>query len=347
MKEIITKNSDLNEKNEEGGHNWIHTEVPIGLLTHTIGIAVGYRSNILPRKYEDIVEYLGGASKVLKPFFKDFGGKISKYMDGENTWLIESIFSTDVNKKIINIADLPPVMRYDSFINKLEIRLAKSGFDYKLENRSKIKCDLSIQIKGAVTKDEFNALALNISKLTKMIVKEDIIYIKDGNVMEFTSVKEYLDHFKGHLELVRLKRLIRNVENDTREQEYLEAKVLFLIFMMEKKRKNEEIVKFIANFVNSISVRLQRIEIVKLSPESLKQTRDEIETLKKNILKIKREIKEQEKIYKKISTDIHKNNKSISKKIQNELFEVNHYNGIEIFEVEEEIEEEQEEEFNN
>ncbi len=44
IRDIISKNSDLNEKNEEGGHDWIHVEVPIGLLTHIVGIAVGYRS---------------------------------------------------------------------------------------------------------------------------------------------------------------------------------------------------------------------------------------------------------------------------------------------------------------
>ena len=88
IKDIIAKNYDLNEKNEEGGHDWIHTEFPLGLLTHVVGIAVGYRSNILPRKYEDVAEYLEGQSKLLKPYFKDFSGKISKFQNEESSWLI-------------------------------------------------------------------------------------------------------------------------------------------------------------------------------------------------------------------------------------------------------------------
>jgi len=66
VKEFLFKNYDLNEKNEEGGHDWLNVEVPVGLLTHVVGIAVGYRSNILPRKLEDIIEYLDGSVKLLK-----------------------------------------------------------------------------------------------------------------------------------------------------------------------------------------------------------------------------------------------------------------------------------------
>jgi hypothetical protein len=47
-KEIIEKYKDLNIPNEEGGYDWIHVDYPIGLSTHVVGIAVGYKSNILP-----------------------------------------------------------------------------------------------------------------------------------------------------------------------------------------------------------------------------------------------------------------------------------------------------------
>jgi len=345
IRDIITKNSDLNEKNEEGGHNWIHVEVPVGLLTHIVGIAVGYRSNILPRKFEDVVEYLQGSTKLLKPYFKDFSGKISKYMNEDNSWLLESGLEVDSNRKIIRIFDLPPVMRYDSFINKLESKLEKSGYDYRIENKSQSKCELAVQIKGNVTPEAFIYIADQISKLTKIIVKEDVIFVRDGNVMEFGSVKEYLDHFKQHLELVKLKRLIRDNDDNLKELEFLEAKLLFLNFMIEKKRKNDEIIKFLSNFQSWISSRLQRIEIVKLSPEYIKETKDSIDSIKKEIEKVKKSISIQEKVYNKASIDVEKLGDSASKKIQNSLFETQHDDGIEIFQVgEEEFEETKEEE---
>lgn len=344
IKDIISKNEDLNEKNEEGGHDWIHTEVPLGLLTHVVGIAVGYRSNILPRKFEDIVEYLQGTPKLLKPYFKDFTGKISKYMGEENTWLIESSFVADPNKKTITISDLPPVMRYDSFINKLDDKLDRLGFDYRIENRSQSKCELVVSLRG-ITPDNFKYVCEIISKICKIIVKEDVILIKDGNVMEFGSVKEYLDHFKEHLELVKLKRLIRDEEDYSRELTFLEAKLKFLNFMIAKKRTNPEIITFLDGFDSWISSRLGRIELVKLSVEHIKQTEIEIADLKKKIAQVKKEIKEQDKIYKKVCKDVLKLEKNKNKKIINSLFEPDHSNGIEIFQVEEgeEIEIKQEE----
>jgi len=341
VKDIIAKNYDLNEKNSEGGHDWIHTEIPIGLMTHVVGIAVGYRSNILPRKFEDVVEYLQGTPKLLKPYFKDFSGKITKYMNEENTWLIESGIEIDANKKIIRIFDLPPVMRYDSFINKLENKLERTGHDYRIENRSQSKCDLIVSLRGiSGGPDAFKDVCEAVNKLCKIIVKEDIIFIKDGNVMEFSSVKEYLDHFRGHLELVKLKRLVRDEANYSRELAFLEAKLKFLNFMIEKKRSNDEIIKFLSGFEVWISTRLQKIEIVKLNIEHIKQTEIDIQDLKNKITKTKKEIKEQDKIYKSRMKDILKLVKGKNTRFNTTaLFEPTQVDGIEIFQVIEEDEE--------
>lgn len=345
IKELISKNEDLNIKNEEGGTDWIHTEFPIGLLTHVVGIAVGYRSNILPRKFEDVVQYLNGENKLLKPYFKDFSGKISKFQDEENSWLIESGLEIDKFKRNIHIFDLPPVMRYDSFISKLEEKLERSGVEYRIENRSQSKCDLYVSLRNVTNVEQFTQICEIVNKLTKIIVKEDVIFVKDGNVMEFSSVKEYLDHFKGHLEFVRLRRLLKDESDYSRELLFLEAKLKFLNFMIAKKRKNEEIIKFLSSFEGWISTRLQKIEIVKLTIEHIKQTEKDIEELKKRIAITKKEIKNQEKIYKDIIKDISKNYKNRQTKIATtELFQTTHVDGIEIFQVEEEPEELQEEE---
>jgi len=341
IKEIISKNSDLNEKNGEGGHDWIHTEVPIGLLTHVVGIAVGYRSNILPRKMEDIIEYLNGASKLLKPYFKDFNGKITRFNNEESTWLLESGFDVDSSRKVIRIYDLPPVIRYDSFITKLDNRLDNMGIDYRIENRSKIKCDLYVSVRG-VDNNRFKEIAEGVSKICKMIVKENVIFIKDGGVIEFSSVKEYLDNFKAHYEYVKLKRLLKDQLDFTNELSFLEAKLLFLNFMIQKKRTNKEIVDFLSQFENKISAKLQKIEIVKLSSDQIKKTEQEIKEAKIQIERLKKDVKKQEKIHKEVSASI----KTLGKiKVNSNfaLFEETEINGIEVYQVEEEDFEEAEE----
>lgn len=301
-KQIVEKHKDLNEENEEGGHDWLHVEVPVGLLTHIVGIAVGYRSNILPRKMEDIIEYLEGKNKLLKPHFKDFDGKIYKFGTDDKTWIIESGFEVNEKKKTIRIFDLAPIMRYDSFMSKLLLKLDLSGHDYYIQNNSQSKCDLTIALRSLAT-DEFKKAVEMIKRQTQIVIKEDIVFIKDGGVMEFDSVKEYLDSFKVHLEQVRLKRLKKDEVDLKADLEFLEAKLKFLIFMSQKKRTNQEIVTFLDQFVKWISQKLSSIQIVKLSADHIKETEDEIKRIKSEIKKVQAEIKKQESVVKKISSE--------------------------------------------
>jgi hypothetical protein len=229
-------------------------------------------------------------------------------------------------------------MRYDSFITKLEEKLERSGVDFRIENRSQSKCDIYVSLRSISDPNIFDQICELVSKLTKIIVKEDVIFVKDGNVMEFSSVKEYLDHFRGHLELVKLKRIKRDQQNFSRELLFLEAKLKFLNFMVAKKRKNDEINEFLSAFESWISNRLQKIEAVKLSTEHISQTELDIKEIKKKIDETKKLMKEQEKEYKETILLIQKSNKGKQTKIPAMLFETNQVDGIEIFQVVEEEE---------
>ena len=297
IKSIVNRHQDLNEKNEEGGHDWLHLEVPVGLLTHVIGIAVGYRSNILPRKLEDIVEYLEGKNKILKPHFRDFTGKIFKFENQENVWLIESGFESNASKRTIRIFDLPPVMRYDSFMEKLINKLSSYGYEFKLNNNSQSKCDVTVWF-SKIQPKEFQSVVDLIKKFTQIIVKEDVVLIKDGGVAQFSSVKEYLDAFKIHLENVRLRRIKKDFENLEYDLEFLEAKLKFLIFMSQKKRTNDEITNFLSQFVSWISSKLSHIQIVKLSSDHIVEIEAEIKRIKQLIKETRILIKKQESVVK-------------------------------------------------
>ncbi len=305
VKQIVEKHSDLNEENEEGGHDWLHVEVPVGLLTHIVGIAVGYRSNILPRRMEDIVEYLDGKNKLLKPYFKDFDGKIYKFGTDDKTWIIESGFEVNEKKKTIRIFDLAPIMRYDSFMSKILLKMDLAGYDYYVQNNSQSKCDLTVTLR-TLKPDEFTKAVQMLKKQTQIVIKEDIVFIKDGGVMEFESIKEYLDSFKVHLEEVRLKRLKRDELDLRANLEFLEAKLKFLIFMSQKKRTNKEILTFLDGFVKWISQKLSAIQIVKLSADHIKETEEEIKRIKAEIKRVQAEIKKQEVVVKKIVAETKK-----------------------------------------
>lgn len=343
VKNIVQRHSDLNEKNEEGGVDYLNLETPIGLLTHVIGIAVGYRSNILPRKLEDIVEYLEGKNKVLKPYFRDFSGKIFKFDGGENTWLIESGFEVNPAKRSIRIFDLPPVMRYDSFMDKLYPKLDLTGYDYRINNESQSKCDLTI-VFGKISPAELGAVSQVIKKMTQIVVKEDVVFVRDGAVAEFNSVKEYLDAFKVHLENVRLNRMIRDEEDFRDDLAFLEAKLKFLIFMSQKKRTTKEIETFLSQFPSKISTRLAAIQIVKLSEDHIEETRKEIERIKTKIKETQALIKSQRKVVAELAKK--KSAPKSSKLVFSASQTPTAIDGIEVFTlVEEDDEGEQTEEF--
>ena len=339
IKTIVQQHSDLNEKNEEGGVDYLNLEVPIGLLTHVVGIAVGYRSNILPRKMEDVIEYLDGKNKVLKPYFRDFSGKIFKFDGSENTWLIESGYEVNPTKRSIRIFDLPPVMRYDSFMDKLYLKLDMLGYDYRINNESQSKCDLTIIFNKVVPK-ELEVISNTVKRLTQIVVKEDVVFVRDGAVAEFGSVKEYLDSFRVHLEEVRLKRLIRDEENFKDDLAFLEAKLKFLIFMSQKKRTNKEIETFLSQFPQKISHRLSLIQIVKLSEDHIEETRKEIERIKAKIKETQALIKAQKKVVAELQKKkpAPKSSKLVVSSTQQSPSEID---GIEIFTLTEEDESEE------
>jgi len=340
-KSIIDEHKDLNVENEEGGFDWLHVTHPIGLSTHIVGIAVGYRSNILPRKYEDIVAYLGGeTSRKLKPYFRGFKGKVSKVDSLKSAWLIEGGFLSDPKAKTIQISNLSPLSRYDSFIDKLNRILDNSGLDYKLDNRSREEVEIGLRLK--CSDQDFSDLSARIKKETQHIVTENIVLVKDGAVLDYSSVEEYLDQFKVHMEEVLLRRLMKDAFYNDRELEFLEAKLKFLVFMSQKKRTNEEILEFLKQFVQWIKNRLESIQLIKLSSNEIEITKEKIIEAKQKAKDIRKSIKDQEIVCKKVAKDWARNTKKTTK--QSSLLvggNEGSYNGIQIWNPEEYLEKEE------
>jgi len=345
-KDIIEKYKDLNIANEEGGYDWIHVDYPIGLSTHIVGIAVGYKSNILPRKPEDLVSFLdGNKTKKIKPHFKGFKGKITKMDSLKSAWLIEGETEIDLNSRTFKIESISPLQRYESFFVRLNLALEKSGLNYKMDNFSTE--DVKISIKFRCTDQEFKSICDVLLKETKQIVTENIVFVKDGNVLEYDSVEDYLEDFIVHREGIILKRYERDLVYLQNELDFLEAKLKFLLFMSEKKRVAQEVLEFLSPFPKEISRRLEAISLTKLTKDEIEKTKQEINSVKSDIKNKNLEIKTQR--FKVLN--IEKEHKRISKKssrttsLMGEVKEEYH-NGIRIWDPEDEIQDEQELETN-
>jgi DNA gyrase/topoisomerase IV subunit A len=343
-KDIIEKYKDLNVPNEEGGFDWIHVDYPIGLSTHVVGIAVGYKSNILPRKPEDVVSYLNGnKTKKIKPYFKGFRGKISRMDSLRSAWLIEGDVETDVTTRTFKINSISPLQRYESFFLRLNNLLERKGLNYKMDNFS--TDEVKISIKFRCTDQEFKDISDLIAKETKQIVTENIVFVRDGDVLEYDFIEDYLEDFILHKELTILKRFERDLVYLNSELEFLEAKVKFLIFMQASKRDIDEVTAFTSSYRKEITRRLESISLIKLTKEEIIKTKEEINLIKTDIKNKNLDIKTQKDKVKLVEKEYSLLSKrsSRSSSLLGEVKEEYH-NGIRVFDPEEEIIEEVEQE---
>jgi len=298
-RQLLEDYKDLNVRNEEGGYDWLHVTYPIGLSTHIVGIAVGYSSNILPRKFDEVEAYLNGdTTKKLKPYFKGFRGKISRIEGLKSAWLIEGEFVANKATRTIQVLSLSPLARYDTFITKLGLILESRQVDYKIENRSKDEVEITIKLK--CTDEQFDEVSDRIKKETQKIVTENIVLVKEGVVMEYESIQEYLDQFRVHREEVVYRRIVKDLYYNDREISFQEAKLKFLVFMQGKKRLNDEIIEFLKQFELWIRSRLESIVLVKLSEKEIEETKKKIAELKELAIELKKNMKEQESNWRRI-----------------------------------------------
>ena len=116
--------------------------------------------------------------------------------------------------------------------------------------------------------------------------------------------------------------------------------------MQEKKRTAEEVGSFVSEYKKEISRRLESISLVKLTKEEIIKTKEEINLIKSDIKNKNQEIKKQKdkvKVVEKENSLLKKKTTSRTTSLLGEVKEEFH-NGIRIFDPEEEIIEEVEQE---
>ena len=270
INEILNKYMMLNKKNDDDQWEWLRTEIPVGLLTTVIGIAVGYKSTVLPRKQEEIQKYLDNKKANLNPYFKGFAGKVSSYNGLKKSWLIEGVSEIDDTAKTVRVTALPPLMKYDSFIKKLA-KFAEGVVDFSIQNDSSDNVDIILKHKAGGTWEEFRD---RITKMLKILVTESLVFVKNSSVIEYNDIADYLTEYRVHREAVRLEKSIYDLDVYNSELEFLKAKVEYLKFMLVKKRAEAEIDMFLSSYNGKIKSRLERILLRDLSVEVQAKTED-------------------------------------------------------------------------
>ena len=289
INEMVRKNSFLQKKNAEGGWDSLYVDLPIGLTNTIVGIAVGYKTTILPRSLKDVEKYLKGKCKEVKPSFIGFTGKITRYKGMDKSWLIEGISARDEKTKSIKITELPPLMRYGAFLKKLD-KILEVYPSTRIVNNSSTNVDITIFY---TAREGYESMCEAIEKAFKMLVTETAVFVKDGLVLEYDRIEHYLDDYKYRIAELRLRRAEYYTQICSDELEFNRAKKLYLEFMLEKKRTETEIDKFLNKWenVSNIKRRLESIYLKNLNAQELERTIKKIAELEAELKKNQEELK--------------------------------------------------------
>jgi topoisomerase-4 subunit A len=346
ISEMIRKNSFLNTRNDETGWDPLWIDLPIGLSTTIVGIAVGYKTTILPRSLSDIQKYLDGKIKEVKPVFKDFKGKVTRYRGLDKSWLIEGVIETSDSERWMRVTELPPLMKYGSFLKKLDSILNYHP-NVKITNNSSTNVDVHLRYSGDA--DGWAAFSEAVLKSTKMLVTETPVFVKDGLVLEYDRIEDYIDDFRYRKAELRVKRAEYFLQEANDELEFARCKEKYLMYMLEKQRKETEVEKFLDTVTANSRVRrrLESIYLKSLNAQELERTRKEIARLEGVQSEQTKELhNSQAELALMVDTATNRGTSSKTSSASNLFLDEDEYDGIEVWDGKDKEEDEIEEETN-
>jgi len=339
--EIIKKYKYLTTREKDGPYDPFWMDVPLGLTTSIIGIAVGYKTTILPRKLEDIKKYLDGKIKSLKPYFFDFSGSIKRFKGLDRSWLISSRVNITGNR--IEIREIPPILKYKSALKRLDWLFNQFEGKIRILNNSNIKVNIDIIYTGK-NSDEWKQIQKFVNKVFSILVSETPVFVKDGQVLVYDSVEQYLDDYKWQLKRLAYHKSLYEKNYLSKELEFNKEKKKFITFMLQKKRTIYEVDIFLNPFDFDIKERLERLTSKRFTKDELSLTTIKIKEFIKDLKVKERELKKVKIIFEKTKDPTLKRGIS-SKKSNQDLFDIEDvkevdgiyiWSGEDVFESEEE-----------
>ncbi len=316
--DILKKYKHLTKKEPEGAYEPFWMDVPLGLTLPIVGISVGYKTTILPRKLEDIQAYLRGDIKSLKPSFMDFTGSIQKYQGAKNSWLISSNITISGNR--MEVRSIPPILRYSSVLKRLDWLITKYESNIRILNNSNTKVCIDVVYLGK-KQDEWKEIQDFVKKVFSVLVAESPVFIKDEQVLVYDSIEQYLDDYKWQVKRLLYNQNLYEKNFLSKELEFNKAKKEFVNFMLVKKRSIEEVDVFLGPFENDTKDRLERLTSKKFTKDELLQTDAKIKELEKDLKTKIKELDTSKKDFERMEDPTLKRGIS-SKKVIADLFNI-------------------------
>ncbi len=225
IKSLLKEYSDFNIFNEDGAITDFATPVPIGLLVMNLGIAVGFCSKILPRRLEDMQNYLNGTKNdKLFPYFNEWNGTVEEVPDKKNCWLFKG--ALDYTDKSIIYKSIPPFMKLKSFLDKV-IKVCEN-YNCTIENRCTDEIEYEIIFKDKKT---FENARDELSSLNQMTFTENITFTDKSKVIEYESLEDYLNQYKNHILFLNYDKHCKMVSDNIEENRRNKIKIDFINMM--------------------------------------------------------------------------------------------------------------------
>jgi len=292
--DTIKEFKHLTTRIEDGPYNPMWMSIPLGLTSSIVGIAVGYKTTILPRKETDIRNFLSGKITTLKPFFKGFGGSVRRYKDLDNSWIITSRVSVSGNR--VEIRELPPIMKYTSALKKIDHLFIEYEGKIRILNNSNKTLSIDIIYRGK-NATVWKEIQVKIKKAFSIVVTENPVFIKDEQVLVYTTIEEYLKDYKWQLKRLDYKHKEYERNFLDRELQFNIAKKEFIAFILAKKRTNIEIDVFLKPYSKDVRDRLVNLTSRKFTKDELVATTLKIKELTSELKKKERELKKSKGVF--------------------------------------------------
>ena len=199
---LLYKDFDLLESKEEEGEiiepQYFLPIIPTVLLNGSSGIAVGFKTNILNRNPNDLINSCAAilnnkSINVTKPYIMDFKGEFINDSENHKRWIIRGKFEK-TNTTTIKITELPPSMTFEVY-EKLLDKLVDDKIIVSYEDN----CDDNIDYTIKFTREELAKMddekILKILKLEEADTEIFITLDEYGKIKIFETDREIIEYF--------------------------------------------------------------------------------------------------------------------------------------------------------
>jgi len=212
--------------------------VPTVLINGSMGVAVGFSSNILNRDPLDIINACESILKEkkysdIKPYIPDFNGQFIKDPENPKRWIIRGSLNI-ANTTTVKITELPPSMTYEKYEAILD-KLVKEEVIVSYDDNCKDNVDYTIKF----TRESLSQM--NEEKLIKVLKLEEYstefftTLDEYGKLKLFDNEKDIIDYFVTFRLNYYIKRKEFILDKMKQELKVLQNRGRFIKFILDGK----------------------------------------------------------------------------------------------------------------